>query len=62
LAEEYLLKALNREPENFDFLYAVCTFYLEIKHNSKAAGYARQLIAKFPANPVGNQLLQLASR
>ena len=57
-----MLKALNREPENFDFLYAVCTFYLEIKHNSKAAGYARQLIAKFPANPVGNQLLQLASR
>ena len=62
LAEEYLLKALKREPENFDFLYAVCTFYLEIKQNSKAAEYAQQLIAKFPANPVGNQLLQLASK
>jgi tetratricopeptide (TPR) repeat protein len=62
LAEEYLLKALNSEPDNFDFLYALCTFYLENKQNTKAAVYASQLVAKFPGNPVGNQLLQAASK
>jgi predicted Zn-dependent protease len=59
-AEEYLLKALKKEPENYDFLYAVCTFYLEHKQNIKAQEYARQLAAKYPDNPVGNQLLQAA--
>jgi tetratricopeptide (TPR) repeat protein len=60
IAEEYLLKALAKEPDNFDFLYAICTFYLENRQNTNAALYARQLIAKYPANPVGNQLLQLS--
>ena len=59
-AEEYLLKALKKEPENYDFLYAVCAFYLEHRQNSKVAGYARQLVAIYPDNPVGNQLLQAA--
>jgi tetratricopeptide (TPR) repeat protein len=59
-AEIYLLKALEREPFNYDFLYAICTFYLENKENRKAAVYARQLVAKYPGNPIGNQLLQVA--
>ena len=60
VAEEYLLKALEKEPDNYDFLYAICTFYLENRQNKKAELYARQLIAKYPDNPVGNQLLQLS--
>jgi tetratricopeptide (TPR) repeat protein len=62
LAEEYLLKALKKEPDNYDYLYALCTYYLEKKENSAAAVYARQIVAKYPGNPVGKQLLQLASQ
>jgi tetratricopeptide (TPR) repeat protein len=61
-AEENLLKALSREPDNYDFLYALTTFYLEQKQNSKALPYARQLDEKFPQNPAGNQLLEAAKK
>ena len=62
LAEEYLLSALSKEPDNYDFLYAICTFYLEHKQNSRAVVYANRIITKYPANPVGNQLLQAATK
>ncbi|MBK8883772.1 MAG: tetratricopeptide repeat protein [Bacteroidales bacterium] len=62
VAEEYLLKALDKEPGNYDFLYAICTFYLENRMNSKAAFYAGQLAVKYPANPVGKQLQELAGK
>jgi len=61
-AEGYLLKALGREPDNYDFLYALTTFYLEHKQNTKALPYARQIADKFPSNPAGNQLLEAAGR
>ena len=60
-AEDNLLKALNREPDNFDFLYAIATFYLDQKQNTKALIYAKHLIDKYPDNPAGNQLLQAAA-
>jgi tetratricopeptide (TPR) repeat protein len=62
MAEEYLLNALQIEPDNYNFLYAVCTFYLEHNEKSKAAIHARRLMEKFPANAVGKQLLDMASR
>jgi tetratricopeptide (TPR) repeat protein len=62
LAEEYLLKAMKKEPDNYDFLYALCTFYLENGQKSKAQVYAREIIAKYPASPAGNQLLQLTQQ
>ena len=61
-AEENLLRALSREPDNFDFLYALATFYLEQKQNSKALSYARQLTEKFPENQAGKQLMEAAGR
>jgi tetratricopeptide (TPR) repeat protein len=61
-AEGYLLKALGREPDNFDFLYALTTFYLEHQQNAKALPYARQIAEKFPQNPAGNQLLEAANK
>jgi outer membrane protein assembly factor BamD (BamD/ComL family) len=51
-----------KEPDNYDFLYAVCTFYLEHKQNQKAGVYARRLVEKYPDNPAGKQLLQAASQ
>jgi Tfp pilus assembly protein PilF len=61
-AEEYLLKAVTAEPDNYNFLYAMCTFYLEHNKKSKAAVYARLLMEKFPANNTGKELLQLSSQ
>ena len=61
-AEEYLLNALKIEPDDYNFLYAMCTFYLEHNNKSKAAVYARQLMEKYPANATGKQLLDIASK
>jgi cytochrome c-type biogenesis protein CcmH/NrfG len=61
-AEENLLKALSREPDNYDFLYALTTFYLEHQQNAKALPYARQLAEKFPENPAGKQLIEAAKK
>ncbi len=57
-----MLKVLKKEPDNYDFLYAICTFYLENKQDSKAEIYAREIAIKFPSSPVGNQLLQLSRK
>lgn len=62
LAEEYILKSIKIEPDNYDFLYAICTFYLEHKQNAKAAIYAGMLAEKHPENPAGKELLKLASQ
>jgi tetratricopeptide (TPR) repeat protein len=62
LAEEYFLKALKREPDNYDYLYAACTFYLEHGLNLKALPLAKHLVEKYPQNPAGKQLLNAASR
>jgi tetratricopeptide (TPR) repeat protein len=61
-AEGYLLKALGREPDNFDFLYALTTFYIEHNQNAKSLPYARQIAEKFPGNPAGNQLIEAAKK
>ncbi|MFN8257054.1 MAG: tetratricopeptide repeat protein [Bacteroidales bacterium] len=57
-AENYFLKALKAEPDNFDFLYAICTFYLQKNRKIEAQKYAKHIMAKFPNNPAGKQLLQ----
>jgi len=62
MAEEYLLKALKSEPDNYDFLYAVCTFYLEHKQNRKAVEFAIRLVDKYPENQAAKQILQAASQ
>ncbi|MDZ7635166.1 MAG: tetratricopeptide repeat protein [Bacteroidales bacterium] len=61
-AEGYLLKALSRDPDNFDFMYALATFYIDQKQNSKALPFARQLAEKYPENQAGKQLMEVAGR
>jgi tetratricopeptide (TPR) repeat protein len=61
-AEKYLLSALKKEPDNYDFLYAAGTLYLAQKQNATAAFYARQIMEKYPQNPVGRQLLESATQ
>jgi hypothetical protein len=60
--EENLLKALSREPNNYDFLYALTTFYIEQRHNSKALPYAMKITEKFPVRPAGKQLIETAKK
>lgn len=61
-AEGYLIKAFEKEPENYDYLYALATFYLEHGEKAKAMIYARQLAQKFPDNPAGRQLVDAAGK
>jgi Tfp pilus assembly protein PilF len=61
-AEGYLLKVLGREPDNYDYLYALATFYIEHGEKAKAMIYARQLAQKFPENPAGSQLIDAAGK
>jgi tetratricopeptide (TPR) repeat protein len=61
-AEGYLLKALGREPDNYDYLYALSTFYLEHGEKAKAMIYARQLAQKFPDDRAARQLVDAAGR
>jgi tetratricopeptide (TPR) repeat protein len=61
-AEKYLIGALGGEPDNFDYIYALATFYLEHGKKDKALTYARQLARKFPDDPQGQQLIDAASR
>jgi tetratricopeptide (TPR) repeat protein len=61
-AEGYLLRALRDEPDSYDYLYAVTTFYLEHGKKDRALTYARQMAEKFPGNPAGKQLIEAAQR
>jgi tetratricopeptide (TPR) repeat protein len=61
-AEEYLLNALEKEPGNYDYLYAVTTFCLEHGMRDKALKYARQLADRFPGDQAAMQLLEAAGK
>jgi tetratricopeptide (TPR) repeat protein len=60
-SESTLARGLAMEPQNYDLLYALCTFYLQQKQNVKAAVYAQRIADLFPQNPMGKQLLQASS-
>ncbi len=61
-AEEYLQKTLTSEPGNYDYIYALATFYLEHGMKARALTYARQLAEKFPESPAGRQLIDAAGK
>ena len=61
-AEEYLLKALNREPGNYDYLYAMATFCLEHGMKDKALKYARQLADRFPGDQAARYLIDAVGK
>ena len=56
--EKYLQKCLAAEPDNYDYLYAAATFYLNRHDREKARHYATLLKEKYPGNPAGNNILQ----
>jgi len=56
-AEMALLRALEIEPGNMNFLYALAEFYLKRSRMTEAKLIAEQMIAKHPENKLGHDLL-----
>ncbi len=57
-AEKELKLALEKEPDNFDFLYALTDYYTKQKQYSKAEKLAKKMKALFPSNTIGDELLK----
>ncbi len=61
-AEGALLKALKLGPDNMDYLYALADHYIKRGQLKKAEQIARQMVAKHPDSPMGQQLLKSLMR
>jgi tetratricopeptide (TPR) repeat protein len=61
-AEAALLGALEIEPENLDYLYALADHYLKRGKLQQARGIAEQMIAKHPDNPVGRDIVNYVDK
>ncbi len=55
--EKNLLRALQIEPENFDYLYAITDYCLKTNQLEKARMYARRMKQIHPANQAANDIL-----
>ena len=60
-AEASLKKALEIEPDNLDFLYALTDFYLKRGELGKALQYAQEIKEKYPQNDLGQNLINQIS-
>ena len=57
-AEAALLRALELDSDNMDYLYALADYYLKRGKLHKAKGIAKQMVAKHPDNRIGYDLLE----
>ncbi|MEJ2285784.1 MAG: tetratricopeptide repeat protein, partial [Desulfobacterales bacterium] len=56
-AEAALLTALEIEPDNLDYLYALTDFYLKRQKFNQARQTAERMIQKHPNNQLGREIL-----
>jgi tetratricopeptide (TPR) repeat protein len=61
-AQAALLRALELDPDNLDFLNALAQFYLKRGKYQEAKSIAKQMIAKHPSNRLGHNLLAFINR
>jgi tetratricopeptide (TPR) repeat protein len=61
-AEAALLRALEIESDNMDYLYALADYYLKRGKSQKVKNIAEQMIAKHPNNRIGHDLLKIIKR
>jgi predicted Zn-dependent protease len=61
-AERAMLMALDMEPENPDFIYAMADFYIKRDQADKAEIYALKLKKLAPDNQAVRNLLDAVSR
>jgi tetratricopeptide (TPR) repeat protein len=61
-AEAALLGALEIEPDNFDYLYALADHYLKRGMLRQARNIAEQMIEKHPGNSIGRDILNYINK
>jgi tetratricopeptide (TPR) repeat protein len=61
-AETALLRAVQIEPENIDFLTAAAEYYLKRKQFAKAKPMAERIVAIHPTRRIGPALLGVINR
>ena len=61
-AQAALLRALELDPDNLDFLNALAQFYLKRGKYQEAKSIAKQMIARHPSNRLGHNLLAFINR
>jgi tetratricopeptide (TPR) repeat protein len=61
-AEAALLRALDLDSGNLDFLNALAQFYMKRDKYQKAKPIAEQMIARHPSNRLGHNLLSIINR
>jgi len=61
-AEAALLAALDIEPDNLDYLYALVDHYLKRQKFTQARQIAEQMIVKHPDNSVGREILNFINQ
>ena len=59
---ELLVRALEIEPESFDFQYGLVDHYIKNGQLPEAGRLAEQMVATHPDNPVGRQMLNFINR
>jgi predicted CXXCH cytochrome family protein len=57
---ESMEKALQINPQNGDYLYAMAQYYYRIENAAKLKEYAFRIKEIFPGSPLGQQLLDMA--
>ena len=61
-AEAALIKALEIDSDNLDYLYALADFYLKKGRILKAKDIAEQIVAKYPTQRAGHDMLKLIEK
>jgi tetratricopeptide (TPR) repeat protein len=61
-AEAALLRALDLDSGNLDFLNALAQFYMKRGKYQEAKPIAEQMIARYPSNRLGHNLLSIINR
>ena len=61
-AEAALLAALEIEPDNLDYLYALADHYLKRQKFTHARQIAEQMIVKHPDNSIGREILNFINQ
>jgi tetratricopeptide (TPR) repeat protein len=61
-AEAALIRALEIDSDNLDYLYALADFYLKNGRLLKAKDIAEQIVAKHPTQRIGHDMLNLIEK
>ena len=60
--QKALLRALELDPDQMDYLVAAAEFYLKRKKFLEAKGIAEHMIRKHPSNQTGYRILDFIDR